>query len=219
MRDHHHLPLRRLRATLALLGLAAAAVAGAGVARTGSTVANSTSDEIASARDRFLSREPEGAPAAAARGSDAGTGTPEMSLGAGSTGSCVRQSCATLGIDCRDDSTVLGIARACSGNVSGDCARVACEALGRFACSTTASLLPVVAACRSDWGGGCLARACRLAGTYACNERRSVIRLIEACSGNFGDRCVTAVCAELGAFGCDTVDKVSRVLEACGTGR
>lgn len=132
--------------------------------------------------------------------------------------SCIREACGLGVATCTDQTDLLRIARACSGNYSGGCARAACTRLGTLACDEVGEVVEIASACRWNYGGSCLNTACALAGGLACNERETVLRLIRACAGNVGNGCLGVVCNRAGTMSCNSSDEVARVAEACGTG-
>jgi len=168
-------------------------------------------------RDEFLRSEARDQPSTAVGGATATAALAGVAADTAPSG-CVRQVCSLAGLTCLSDDQVLRVARVCSGNLSGDCVRVACANLGAIRCNDADQVFEIVRACRVDFSGDCLAAACRLVGQATCSDRGSVLSLIAACAGNYSGGCVTSVCNRLGSPSCDTVAEVSRVAVACGTG-
>src|SRR5262249_28192296 len=144
--------------------------------------------QLRMARDEFL-RDAARAGRGPAVGQGPGAaGAAELAAASATTPvtGCVRQVYILAGLTCLAEDQVLRVARACSGNLSGDCVRVACSSLGAAECSGPDRILEIVTACRADYSGDCLATVCRLVGLATCSSRPNVLRLIEACAGNLG---------------------------------
>lgn len=132
---------------------------------------------------------------------------------------CAQAACDMMNSwDCDQQSEMLAVLSACSGNYGGDCLTTACGLMNSWDCDQLSEIKPIAQSCRGARTGDCLKAACDRMNSWDCDQASEILPILGACeAAHVGGDCVEAVCAQLNSWDCDQWSELEPIIEACGS--